>query len=289
MADNVTIDNGDLTDYAASTDEAASGHVQRVKLTYSADGSDTHIPADANGLKVNLSNNDVTVTSGTVTVGGTATVTAVGTASVAVTSLSSLAAGTAYAGSFLIGDATDRATMLGLSNGTAVLTAIGDSNGDQVAFPAITRLTASPTIYSAGTATQYDSLHTAPMEFTSAASANDGSGQIIGGVLISKHDSFSGKIRLELFSNDLTDSTGGSALSVSDTDVLTSLGSLLFDFSESNMGTARSALATGPKLPLVYKCTGTQSSLWGFLQLWSNDTPTFAASDLVPYLFVLPD
>lgn len=70
MADNVTVDNGDGTDYTVSSDEGAGGHVQRVKLAYSADGSETHITADANGLLVNLgTNNDVTVT-GTVTVDG---------------------------------------------------------------------------------------------------------------------------------------------------------------------------------------------------------------------------
>ena len=63
MADNVTIDNGTLTDYTASTDEGAGGHVQRVKLAYSADGSEVHVPADVDGLLVNLgANNDVTVT-----------------------------------------------------------------------------------------------------------------------------------------------------------------------------------------------------------------------------------
>lgn len=66
MADNVEITAG--TGTTISTDDAgASGHVQRVKLTYSADGSATHIAADADGLLVNLgTNNDVTVT-GTVT------------------------------------------------------------------------------------------------------------------------------------------------------------------------------------------------------------------------------
>lgn len=63
MADNVTVDNGGLTDYTVSSDEGAGGHVQRVKLAYSADGSETHVPADADGLLVNLgANNDVTVT-----------------------------------------------------------------------------------------------------------------------------------------------------------------------------------------------------------------------------------
>lgn len=52
MADNPTIDNGALTDYAVSADEGSGGYVQRVKLTYSADGSETHVAADANGLLV---------------------------------------------------------------------------------------------------------------------------------------------------------------------------------------------------------------------------------------------
>jgi hypothetical protein len=62
MADNVTVDNGTLTDYVVSADEGAGGQVQRVKLAYSADGSEVHVPADADGLLVNLgANNDVTV------------------------------------------------------------------------------------------------------------------------------------------------------------------------------------------------------------------------------------
>jgi len=59
MTDNVTIDNGGLSDFDTSTDYATSGHIQRVKLTYSADGDDTHIPADADGLLVNAGVVDV--------------------------------------------------------------------------------------------------------------------------------------------------------------------------------------------------------------------------------------
>ena len=68
MADDVVVDNATNGDYTVSTDEGAGGHVQRVKLTYSADGSETHVGADADGLLVNLgANNDVSVT-GTVAV-----------------------------------------------------------------------------------------------------------------------------------------------------------------------------------------------------------------------------
>lgn len=58
MADNVTFQSGELATPPAGTqvsaDEAASGLVQRVKLTYSADGSDTPVTADASGLLVSL-------------------------------------------------------------------------------------------------------------------------------------------------------------------------------------------------------------------------------------------
>jgi hypothetical protein len=62
MADDVLVDNGAEADFTVSADDAAGALVQRVKLAYSADGSATHIPADADGLKVNLgADNDVTV------------------------------------------------------------------------------------------------------------------------------------------------------------------------------------------------------------------------------------
>lgn len=76
MADGVDITAGSGTKIATD-DTGANGHVQLVKIAYSADGSSTHVSADAGGLLVNLgANNDVTVT-GTVTAqdgGGSLTV-----------------------------------------------------------------------------------------------------------------------------------------------------------------------------------------------------------------------
>lgn len=64
MADNVDISAGTGTTIA--TDDCTTGHAQVVKLAYSADGDRTHVPADANGMLVNLgTNNDVTVTNAT--------------------------------------------------------------------------------------------------------------------------------------------------------------------------------------------------------------------------------
>lgn len=60
MADNVLVDNGALSDYTVSADEGSGGLVQRFKLAYASDGSETHVPADADGLLVNLgANNDI--------------------------------------------------------------------------------------------------------------------------------------------------------------------------------------------------------------------------------------
>lgn len=66
MADDITVDNGTLTDYIVSADDASGALVQRVKLAASADGSAAHIPADAtDGLLVNLgANNDVVISDG---------------------------------------------------------------------------------------------------------------------------------------------------------------------------------------------------------------------------------
>lgn len=58
MADNVQFQSTQLATPASgtqvSTDDTPSGHVQRVKLTWSADGSDTPISANGDGLLVNL-------------------------------------------------------------------------------------------------------------------------------------------------------------------------------------------------------------------------------------------
>jgi hypothetical protein len=68
MADGINIDPGTTTE-VATDDCGASGHTQIVKLAVSADGDATVLPATAtDGMLVNLgANNDVTVTSGSVT------------------------------------------------------------------------------------------------------------------------------------------------------------------------------------------------------------------------------
>jgi hypothetical protein len=60
MADDVTL-NSMSGGSVVATDDSGTGHVQLVKLAYSADGSRTHVDADTDGLKVKLSNATVTV------------------------------------------------------------------------------------------------------------------------------------------------------------------------------------------------------------------------------------
>lgn len=69
MADGVPITAGSGTTIATD-DTGATGHVQLVKLAYSADGSATLVAADSDGLKVNASGVAVPVTdnSGSITV-----------------------------------------------------------------------------------------------------------------------------------------------------------------------------------------------------------------------------
>lgn len=70
MADNIDVTPG--TGVTVATDDCTTGHAQIVKLAYSADGTRTHVPADADGLLVNLgTNNDVTVTAVTPGTGAT--------------------------------------------------------------------------------------------------------------------------------------------------------------------------------------------------------------------------
>ena len=124
MADDVTVDNGSGTDYDVATDDDGAGnHVQIVKLAYSADGGRTPIPADADGLLVNLgANNDVTVTSGSVTADTELTTadldTGAGTDTRAVVGI----AGTASGGAQLIpGSSTDGLLVnLGANNDVTV-------------------------------------------------------------------------------------------------------------------------------------------------------------------------
>jgi hypothetical protein len=169
-----------------------------------------------------------------------------------------------------------------------ILSGVADSE-EPLSFSPSLELTASPTI-GTGACAQYDSLHTTIMTFSGAALSAGGTGHILGARLVCQHDSFAGTIHLHVFRKSVTGTTAQDTLAVSDTDKLELAGSLSFDFSAfPPLGGGRVATADRTHLPLDYKCDTGTSALYGILQLTSADTPTFAASALVPFLIALPD
>lgn len=56
MADDITLNTLSGGGPTVATDDSGTGHVQIIKLAYSADGSRVPITADANGLKVSVGN-----------------------------------------------------------------------------------------------------------------------------------------------------------------------------------------------------------------------------------------
>jgi hypothetical protein len=172
MADNVAITAGSGT--SIGTDDCgAGGHVQRTKLSYSADGVATAVPADADGLLVNLgSNNDVTVT-GTVTVG-----------SHAVTNTGTFAVQAAQSGTWNVGTvsavtAISNALPAGTNNigDVDVLSiAAGDNNignVDIVTMPNVTLAATTNTIEVVGDVAHDAAVSGNPVLIAARANANE--------------------------------------------------------------------------------------------------------------------
>lgn len=291
MADNEQLSDGLGGTITVSMDEAASGQVQRMKLAYSADGSDTHVQADASGLLVNLgAANDVVLTSGTLTaVSGTVTTSVAGTPTVSVPGDVTIGAGTAVVG--YVGhsnDGTAIVDVLSLTSGTASAVGIYDTDGTQVALPAMRRVEATPTL-GTGVCAQYDCLHSTIITLSQVALTNGGTGHIVGATLTNRLGTFAGIIKAYLFDTSVTVTAAQDQLSVSDSDMETGLGTLEFDFSASNASASRVANASRTDLPIPFKCAAGVDDIFVILQLWSNLTPTFAASDLKLRVMVQPD
>lgn len=120
MADDVTL-NSMSGGPVVATDDSGTGHVQIVKLAYSADGSRTHVDADTDGLKVKVSNATVTVALGSALPAGSNViggVTQSGTWNVGITGTPTVTVGNASIpvtdnGGSLTVDGTVAATQLG--------------------------------------------------------------------------------------------------------------------------------------------------------------------------------
>lgn len=112
MADDVTYTStnpaGVPNATKQATDEHATrGHMPIVKLAYSADGDATHVPADADGLLVNLgTNNDVTVTGTVTTTGAKPSTSALANVATSTTSATLLAANANRLGAMIHNDST---------------------------------------------------------------------------------------------------------------------------------------------------------------------------------------
>lgn len=248
MSDNVTIDNGDETDFVASTDDAgAAGHVQRVKLTYSADGSATHVPADADGLLVNLgANNDVVVTSLPALVAGTAAIGKLAANSgvdIGDVDVTSVVPGT---GASNLGKAEDAAhgsgdvgvMPLAVRRDTAVASSgadgdyeplqtdaegylrtagkVLDSTGAEISFSSPVVVTATPSI-DAGAYAANDNLDGAIISFANAVAVSGGVGHILAASFLVKSD-VAPEIDLYLLDASITPEAQNAAFTMSDAD-----------------------------------------------------------------------
>jgi hypothetical protein len=267
-----------LSDFTVSADEAASGQVQRVKLAYSGDGLDTHITADASGLLVNLgTNNDVTVTSGTVTVGGTVSALVTG-GTVTVGTLPTLTAGTAYVGSVLIGNATDRADMLALTNGTALAVGLYNGSGDQVTLP--------DPITVGGTVTNGTAVYAAgdTMGTVVALSGFESYGDIKGARLFDPSDQGQ-DIYAWVFRATVTPSADNAAFSLADSDLIKTVGVIQFtDYFDAALG----QVSIGKLTPVGHPQAYLTSAGTAFVVLQSQGTGTYATASISFELDVQP-
>jgi len=293
MADNVQFQSTQLATPAdgtqVSTDEAASGHIQRVKLAYSADGVDTHVGADADGLLVNLgANNDVTVTGtvtanagtgpfpvsdngGSLTVDGTLAATQSGTWNI------NNVAGTI---SLPTGAATEYSLGLLGSNLAAV------KSGSNLNVAATTsmrqvRLVAFPTVSITPAYTAKDAVG-GKLTFANAARSTGGS-ITIQSVIVADKSQQQPSLELVLFDRDFTASSDNAAFDPADTDLPYIVGvipvSNWFDFNDNSV-------ATRHGLQVAAKLEGTD--LYG--QLVTRSTPTFVSTtDITVALDIIQD
>lgn len=281
MADNILIDNGSEAAFTASTDLATSGHVQRVKLTYSGDGLDTHVSADASGLLVNLgANNDVTLTSGTLTaIAGTVVTSFAGTPTVNIAGGTTTFSGALSAGSALVGyvglsaDGTAIADILSLTNGTAVAVGLYDSEGDQVTLAAPLSISATPTLttvtYAAG------EVMGTVMSFTDAAALSGGTGHLTRVTIVDNDDlnhvaSSTGTYAVHFFTTTVTVTNDAALAVASDAEAQTYVGSAYTDDGTwVDLGTAK-VCTIRMGAPLAYKCAAT--TLFGVLHCITTDS-----------------
>lgn len=144
MPDDVTLSDGLGGTIIQSTDLLDDGsHAVEIKVLQSAPTDGSRWLIDSAGALVNLgTNNDVTLTSGTLTaIAGTVTTSIAGTPTVAISGGTTTFSGALSAGTALIGyvglsaNGTAIADILSLTNGTAVAVGLYNTSGVQLDFP----------------------------------------------------------------------------------------------------------------------------------------------------------
>ena len=322
MADNVQFQSTQLATPASgtqvSTDEAASGHIQRVKLAYSADGVDTHVQADSAGLLVNLDVHKDTigdVMSATdqaiavksaifgyttsmggsfepvkVTPSGALTVEATITDGSGPVTVDGTVAAT-QSGTWNLNNITGTVALptgaatefsLGLlgSNFAAVKSGSNILTQSTISLNQ-TRITVQPVVSTTPAYTAKDAVG-GKLTFTNAARSSGGSITIQTAVVVDRSQQMPA-LELVLFDRDFTASNDNAAFDPTDADLAYCVGVVkIGDWSDFN----DNAVATRTGLGLAAKLEGTD--LYG--QLVTRSAPTFVATtDIVVALDIIRD
>jgi len=318
VSDNVEFQSTQLATPASgttvSTDEAASGHIQRVKLTYSADGNDTHVTADANGLLVNTgAHKDAVVNAVAATDQAITTKSAIfgyttsGSGSFEPVKVTPSGALTVEAtiedgGNSITVDGTVAATQSGTWNinnvaGTvslptgaatesslaAIAASASGSNLNVAATNSLrqVRLVAFPTVSTSPAYTAKDAVG-GKLTFANAARSTGGS-ITIQSVIVADKSQQQPSLELVLFDRDFTASSDNAAFDPADTDLPYVVGvipvSNWYDFNDNS-------IATRHGLQVAAKLEGTD--LYG--QLVTRTTPTFVSTtDITVALDIIQD
>jgi len=315
MADNVTFQSAQLATPASgtqvSTDEAASGHIQRVKLAYSADGVDTHVQADANGLLVNtgthqdevihpIATTDVGLTTKStifgyttsgggsfepvkVTPSGALTVEATITDGSGPVTVDGTVAAT-QSGTWTFGLPAGASTEFSLallgSNFAAVKSGSNILTQSTISLNQ-TRITVQPVVSTTPAYTAKDAVG-GKLTFANAARTSGGSITIQTAVIIDRSQQMP-VLELVLFDRDFTASNDNAAFDPTDAELAYCIGVIrISDFSDFN----DNAVAVRAGIGLTAKLEGTD--LYG--QLVTRSAPTFVATtDIVVALTIVRD
>lgn len=258
MADNVTFQSSTLATppdgLVVSTDDAgADGQVQRMKLAYSADGVATHVPADADGLLVNLgANNDVVVSDG----GGSITVDGTFWQATQPVSIAAAVAVTDNAGSLTVDGAT-------------------------TSYLAQKRISVTPTISAASIYASGDAVG-GLLTFSNAARVSGGS-ITVQSVVIIDNDQELAPLELVLFDRTFTATSDNAAFDPTDADLANCIGVVkVSDYASFN----DNSVATRAGIGLAATLNGTD--LFG--QLVVRSAPTYTATnDIIVIVQVVQD